>query len=118
MSLVAVDVGGDIFGAIVLETPASAPYLKSGHEVSILFKETEVSLAKNLTGAISIRNRCQARVNKIQPHEILSSVVLDYKGKEIVSIIPTRSLNQLGLKAGEDIEWLVKTNEVSLWPTT
>ena len=33
---------------MLLETPQSAPHLKVGNAVEVLFKETEVSLAKEL----------------------------------------------------------------------
>lgn len=46
MSLVDVAVGGDVYTATLLETPESADYLKVGNRVTLLFKETEVSLAK------------------------------------------------------------------------
>ena len=36
------------------------------------------------------------------------------KSKIIVSIISTRSAQKLGLVDGDEVEWLVKTNEVSL----
>ena len=50
MSMVDIDVDGDVFSSIVLETPASAAYLKQGSSVTLLFKETEVSIGKNLSG--------------------------------------------------------------------
>jgi molybdopterin-binding protein len=118
MSLVEVDVGGDIFSSIVLETPQSAPYLKCGNPIDILFKETEVSIAKNLSGQISIRNRIKSVIKKIECGEILAKITLDYKGRNIVSIITTKSAKRLELEIGETIDWLVKTNEVSLCHTT
>ena len=118
ISIVEVDVSGDVFSAIVLETPVSAVYLRSGNKVEVIFKETEVSIAKNLSGLISIRNKFQARIIKIQRHEILTTVVLAYKATEIASIISTKSAQRLDLKEGDNVEWLVKTNEVSLCPTT
>lgn len=114
MSMVDIDVQGDVLSSIVLETPASAPYLKLGNSVSLLFKETEVSIAKNLSGLISLRNRFKATVKRIEKSEILTKVFLNYKGNEIISIISTRSAQKLGLINGDDVEWLVKTNEVSL----
>ncbi len=117
MSIVEVDVKGDIFSSIVLETPTTAAYLKIGARVTLLFKETEVSIAKNLSGRISIRNRAQSSVKKIEKREILTTVILDYKGREITAIISTKSANRLELKKDEDVEWLVKTNEISLWST-
>jgi len=114
MSMVDIDVQGDVFSSIVLETPASASYLKQGNSVQMLFKETEVSIGKNLTGLISLRNRFKGTIRRIERSEILSKIFLNYQSQEIVSIISTRSVGKLGLIDGDEVEWLVKTNEVSL----
>ena len=114
MSMVDIDVNGDVFSSIVLETPATAAYLKQGKQVALLFKETEVSIGKNLSGLISLRNRFKATIREIEKSDILTKVFLNYKSKIIVSIISTRSAQKLGLVDGDEVEWLVKTNEVSL----
>ncbi len=114
MSMVDIDVSGDVFCSIVLETASTASYLKQGSSVTLVFKETEVSIGKNLTGLISLRNRFKATIKRIEKSDILTKVFLNYRDKEIVSIISTRSAQKLGLIIGDDVEWLVKTNEVSL----
>ena len=96
------------------ELSSGAAYLKQGETVTLLFKETEVSIGKGLSGLISLRNRFPAAIKKLEKSDLLSKVFLDYKSKEIVSIITTRSAQKLGLNAGDQVEWLVKTNEVSL----
>ena len=116
MSLIDVKVREDIFSAIVLETPVSASYLKIGERLQLLFKETEVLIAKNLTGLVSLRNRVKSRIKRLQKTQLLTKVVLDYNAAEINAIILTRSAESLALKEGEDVEWLVKTNEISLLP--
>ena len=117
MSIVELAVSGDIFSAMVLETPISAAYLKVGNKVDIIFKETEVSIGRDLSGLISIRNRFKGRIQSIEEHPILSTIVLNYKAGVIASIITTKSVHRLDLKQGIEVEWLVKTNEVSLCPT-
>jgi molybdopterin-binding protein len=114
VSLVDVAVGEDTFAAILLETPANAPYLAVGRGVQVLFKETEVSLAKELSGQISLRNRIRAKVQGIRRGAILSEVLLDYRGQTIASIITTRALGRLELQEGDEVEALIKANEVSL----
>lgn len=114
VSLVDVEVGGDTFSAMLLETPDSAPYLAIGNEVQLLFKETEVSLAKNLSGQISLRNRVQGRVRAVRSGVILSEVVLEYRGHTLTSIITTRSIKRLDIQQGDEVEALIKANEVSL----
>lgn len=114
VSLVDVTVGGDTFTAILLETPANAPYLVAGREVLVLFKESEVSLAKNLSGLLSLRNRIRAQVRGIRRGEILSEVMLDYQGQSVTSIVTTRAVQRLALAEGDEVEALIKANEVSL----
>ena len=114
VSLVDVDVSGDTFTATLLETPDDAPYLKVGNPVEILFKETEVSLAINLSGLISLRNRVNTTVTLVREGVILSEVVLEYRGQTISSIITTGSIKRLDIKPGDRVEALVKANEVTL----
>ncbi|MFH1245923.1 MAG: TOBE domain-containing protein [Candidatus Omnitrophota bacterium] len=114
MSLVDIDVSGDVFCSVVLETPRTAAYLKVGRAITILFKENEVSIAKNLSGPISLRNRFYGVIQHIECSKILAKIILNYKNTRIISIITSRSVDKLALKKGDEIEWLVKTNEVSL----
>lgn len=114
LSLVDVDVDGDQFTAMVVETPDSAAYLNVGCSVWVLFKETEVSLAKNLSGMISLRNRIPGRIIAIIRGKLLSEVRLDYRGHSVTSIITTRSVERLALKPGDAVVGLVKANEVTL----
>lgn len=114
MSLVDVAVGDDIFTATLLETPVSADYLSVGHNVTLLFKETEVSLAKNLSGLISLRNRIAVTISNIEYGDILSAVGLNYAGQALTSVITTRAVHRLQLAVGDQIEALIKANEIVL----
>jgi len=114
MSLVDLAVGDDIFSATLLETPTQVNYLQLDKKVSVLFKETEVSLAKNLTGLISLRNRLKVKVKAIERGAILSAITLNYQHQELVSVITTRAMDQLALAIGDEIEALIKANEVML----
>jgi molybdate transport system regulatory protein len=114
VSLVDVAVGDLTFAAILLEAPQNSPYLAVGNAVTVLFKETEVSLAKNLSGRISLRNRIRARVQRIIHGEILSEVQMDHQGQPLASIVTSRSIKRLELQEGDTVEALIKANEVSL----
>lgn len=114
LSLVDVAVGGDTFTAALLETPQTAAYLRAGERVTLLFKETEVSLAKGLSGLISLRNRFPVKVIGIDHGEILSAVRLDYHGFPLTSIVTTRAVGRLQLAVGDEVEALVKANEIAL----
>jgi molybdate transport system regulatory protein len=114
ISLVSIAAAGESFSALVIDTPATAAYLQTGKDIVMVFKETEMSIGKDLAGGLSLRNRFPARVRQIEAGTILSSVHLDFKGTPLQAIITTRSVAELQLAAGDKVVGLVKTNEISL----
>jgi len=87
---------------------------QKGREVSVIFKETEVALAKNIEGAISISNLFACVVEEVDEGKILSQVKFLLNESVLSSIITTDSLKRLDIKAGDSISALIKANEVSL----
>jgi molybdate transport system regulatory protein len=112
--LVDVDVDGHGFSAMLIESATYQEWLMESNPVVLVFKETEVSLAKNLSGLISMRNRMKCTVLHIDRGELLSKISLKFQEYIITSAITTRSVNSLDLKIGDEVEALVKANEVSL----
>jgi molybdopterin-binding protein len=112
ISLVDVAVGADWFSSIVLETPQTSPFIAPGCEVWLLFKETEVSINKDIGARLSLRNRMKSTVKEVEKGKILARVVLDYAGNSVVSIITSRSVERLGIAVGDMVEGLVKANEM------
>jgi len=112
ISIVDIAVEGDLFSTVIIETPETADYLRIGEEVFMLFKETEVSIGKALSGGLSLRNRLKSKIKTIEKGTVLTKITLDYKGKDIISVITTRSTNKLDLKVGDEVQGLVKANEV------
>ena len=87
-----------------------------GSPVLLLFAETEVALAKDLSGLISMRNRLCCELRVIERGAVLTKVTLDVAGTTLVSIITTRSANSLMLQVGDAVEALVKANEMHVVP--
>jgi len=112
--LVDVDVDGHGFSAMLIESATQPEWLFQGNRVDLVFKETEVSLAKNLSGMISMRNRMKCTVQHIERGELLSKVSLNFQKYTVTSAITTRSVDSLELKIGDEVEALVKSNEISL----
>ena len=108
--------GGIHVSALLLESPASNPALQVGGEVTVAFKETEVSIATGPTDGLSLRNLLPSHVVSIDVGRILAKLVLDCLGERVVSVITSRSAKRLGLEVGDRVTGLVKANEVSiLW---
>jgi molybdate transport system regulatory protein len=116
LSLVRIRSNGQSFHSIVIDTPATSSYLKKGHPVRLLFKETEVIIAKQYPLLISVRNQVQCRVEKITTGKLLCEVTLGWPGPPIRSIITRAACEELDLKENDAVIALIKTNEVSLSP--
>lgn len=114
LSLVSVDLGTYICSAIVIETPETASYLKIDNPVKLLFKETEVIIAKGEALEISLQNRILGRVQSIESGALLSRLVIASEVGEIVSIITSNAVKQLKLEEGTEVTAMIKTNEVML----
>jgi molybdate transport system regulatory protein len=112
ISLVDIEVEGDHLAAMLVETPETAAYLEAGTRIAVLFKETEVSLAKGLSGRLSLRNRLAVVVRGIKKGRLLAEVELAYRTHTLVSIITSRAVDRLELAVGDEVEALIKANEL------
>lgn len=116
LSLVKIAVGSTIFTSIIIDTPESEAYFKTGNTVNVYFKETEVIIAKNEPLNISIQNKILCEIDSIKNGEILSELHLSFGEFNIKSIITTNAVKTLNLKNGDAVLALIKTNEISLSP--
>jgi molybdate transport system regulatory protein len=112
--LVDVNVDGHGFSAMLIDSASKPDWLEIGKTVQLVFKETEVSLAKDFSGKISMRNRLQSKVVSIERGELLSKVNLQFGNFSIASAITTRSVDSLELHIGDVVTALIKANEISL----
>jgi molybdate transport system regulatory protein len=114
VSLVKVISNGIAFTAIVLDTPITTDYLTIGKNIRLLFKETEVIIAKDFDLNISVQNRIPCSIQQITSGVLLSQLNLSFGDVTIKSIITTNAVKQLGLKENDTVLALIKTNEISL----
>ncbi len=114
VAIVDVAVATQRFTATLLGSAEQLAAWEIGQVVRLLFKETEVALAKNLSGQISMRNRLPGTVTALEIGQVLTRVVLDMRGIQISSVITSRSARSLQIAVGDFVEGLVKSNEMSL----
>jgi molybdate transport system regulatory protein len=112
--LIDVEVDGHGFSALLIESSSHPQWLMEGNPVDLVFKETEVVMAKQLSGAISMRNRMLCKVLQAERGELLSKITLKFKDYLITSAITSRAVDSLQILVGDEIEALVKANEISL----
>ncbi|MDP4208300.1 MAG: TOBE domain-containing protein [Bacteroidota bacterium] len=116
--LVDIKVNSHLFSAMLIASDEENSWLKTGNRVDVVFKETEVSLAKGLSGQICLRNRMLCTVKDVTKGELLSKVTMDFMEYTIVSVITTRSVEALTIQPSDEVEAMVKANEVTLMRTT
>ena len=96
------------FSVLVLYSLALPAWLQIGNEVNIIFKETEVSIGKNLSGLISMKNQLPCKIININRGELLSIIEMTFENEKVTSVITTRSADKLELKNGDTITALIK----------
>lgn len=100
--------------SIVIDTTESSEYLKIENAVKIIFKETEVVLAKTFSGLISLQNKLDCSVHSFEKGHLLCKVILNFQNTKIVSVITRNAFDQLKIKEGDLVQAMIKTNEISL----
>jgi molybdate transport system regulatory protein len=116
ISIIVAAAAGKEWYALVIDNIDTAPHLKPGSAVALVFKETAVSLAKGVSGQLSIRNRLAGTVSRIKIGTTLSEVGLHCDGFSLTSIITTNAVQELNLQEGDVVEALIKTTDISLMP--
>ena len=92
LTLIDLNVAGENFKAIVIETPDTLDFLKEDKEVSVMFKETEVIIGKKQEHAISLRHRLMCTIRRIDQGPLLSKLVMEHKAGEVRSIITSNAV--------------------------
>ena len=114
LSLIDINISGEVFKAIVIDTPEEAVYMKVGREVTVTFKETEVIIGKKVEHQISLRNRLLCTITDIDKGELLSKLTLSHPSGQIKSIITSNAVDSLNLNRNEEVWAMIKTNEVTV----
>lgn len=114
ISIVDIMTDGGPLSAMILETPETAPYLKIDKPIFAIFKETEVAIGKGGSENISYLNINDGVVEGFNLGDVLSEITLSANGKTIRSIITKRAFNRLGIKKGDSVKWIIKSNEISI----
>ncbi len=88
--------------------------LRVGSKVIIGVKATNIALAKEIAGILSISNQLNVTIERIDMGVLLCSVKFDLGGQIWESIITRDSALKMALKAGDEIIALVKSSELSI----
>ncbi len=116
LSLIQAQVNGVVITSIVIDDPEQNNYLQIGKRVRILCKETEVIIAKEWKGKISLQNQLSCEVINIEVGKLLCKVNLKFHQESISSVITRKAFDQLDIQEKDSVLAMIKTNEITLAP--
>ena len=64
--------------ALLIDAAENPTWLKKGNTILAIFKETEVSIAKDFTGKISMRNKLTCIIRNIEHGQLMSIVNITF----------------------------------------
>ncbi len=88
--------------------------IQIGKKVRLSVKPTNISIAKNFTGEISLSNQLVAIIQNIENGELLSSVSLKISDFLLESIITVDSSKRMNLQIGDEVKILIKASNLSI----
>ena len=81
-------------------------------KVELSIKPTNILIAKNLQGEISISNQLKAKIVKVENGELLSSILLKVEDTILESIITVDSSKNMNLVKDEEVLILIKASDL------
>ena len=88
--------------------------VKIGKKVKLSVKPSNISIAKNLTGEISLSNKIVATIQSLENGQLLTSVILKINDTILESIITVDSSKRMNLQIGEVVTILIKASNLSI----
>ena len=88
--------------------------VNEGKNVILGVKSTNIALAKNLDGMLSISNQLKVKIESINLGKLLCSVKFYFAGEVQESIITKSSAERMNLQIGDEIIALIKSSDLSI----
>jgi molybdopterin-binding protein len=85
-----------------------------GKKVQLSVKPTNISIAKNLSGEISLSNQIVAKIQNIENGALLSSIILIANDTCFESIITADSSKRMNLRENDEVIILIKASDLSI----
>ena len=85
-----------------------------GSKVTLGVKASNIALAREFSGILSISNQLKVSIESINNGKLLSSIKFSFAGSLIESIITRESVSRMNLQTGTKIIALIKSSELSI----
>lgn len=104
----------DFFGITLSMMSLGLSNIKVGTKVILNINASHIAIAKDLKGEISLSNKLECTIEKLDKGKLLSSLTLRIKDTKITSIITTNSVNRMNLCQNDNVTALIKASELSI----
>ena len=88
--------------------------VKIGKKVELSVKPSNISIAKNLIGEISLSNQIVATIQSLENGQLLTSVILKINDTLLESIITVDSSKRMNLQKDDIVTILIKASDLSI----
>lgn len=90
------------------------PNVQIGKKVKLSVKPTNISIAKNLSGDISLSNKLVAIIQNVENGKLLCSLSLKIYDVLLESIITVDSSKRMNLQIGDEVSIFIKASDLSI----
>jgi len=111
ITIVSFEAAGQSMRMMALELDKS---LIVGSKVTLGAKASNIALAREFNGLLSISNQLKVTIESINNGKLLSSIKFSFAGSLTESIITRESVSRMNLQAGTNIIALIKSSELSI----
>jgi len=91
-----------------------SPNVQIGKKVKLSVKPTNISIAKNLLGDISLSNKLVAIIQNVENGKLLCSLSLKIYDVLLESIITVDSSKRMNLQIGDEVSIFIKASDLSI----
>ncbi len=88
--------------------------IREGVEVNLGVKSTNIALAKDFEGLLSLSNQLKVKISVLNFGVLLCSVKFEFAGDTLESIITKASAESMHLQIGDEITALIKSSDLSI----
>lgn len=99
---------------IITSSSVEEMHLAIGDAVDVIFKASDVIVAKDLRGQISARNRMRGTVSDVREGFPLALVTIDTGEDKVSAELTLSSMKDMNIKIGDELEAVIKSSELIL----
>jgi len=99
---------------IITSSSVEDMQLEVGDDVDVIFKASDVIVAKELSGQISARNIMHGTVSDVREGFPLALVTIDTGEDKVSAELTLSSLKDMNIKIGDELDAVIKSSELIL----